>query len=259
MRTRVYFFLIFTVFLSSCTPDSTKRNENTILIFAASSTASLLNHITAQYKEDTGKVVIPSYASSSTLAKQIAQGSPADLFLSANTHWITYLEKQNSVDTSSKVAIFENTLSLVSHPSHSIEESKDIHSYLQKTQSKLIIADPEHVPLGFYTSEALKNYGLWDLVQNNTARMSEARMVSRIIEQKQAIYGITYSSEAYNNPNLKVLTKIPNDKHSDIQYCLIKTNHCDSSAQEFYQYLISDAIRSDIRDFGFQTIDSIQE
>ncbi|WP_459782487.1 molybdate ABC transporter substrate-binding protein, partial [Photobacterium sp. R1] len=116
------------------------------------------------YENTSGNEVVLSFASSSTLARQLAQGAPADLYLSANTKWMDYAAEQQVINSKSRNDLLHNRLFLVTHQSESVDSvplngSWDITEAL--SGSRLAVGDPKHVPAGIYAKEALASLGLW--------------------------------------------------------------------------------------------------
>ena len=162
----------------------------------------------------------------------------------------------------SRKNILKNRLVLVSNKnsalsSKSTEQENGLTPLLENAQ-RIVIGDPSHVPLGIYTQEALENLELWNLIEHKTARMSESRMVTKIIERNEASLGIIYESDTHTNPDIKVLHIINENKHSPILYSVAQTQNCDSSAIEFYNFLTSKKAQIEVSRLGFQNIGSIE-
>ena len=225
-----------------------------ILIFAASSLTLPLQKITNTYhKKSTDRVRI-SFAASSNLAQQISRGAPADIFISANQKWINFLTKKNSVIARSKRKILSNNLVIISPIDHNLVikhlNITSIKNILK--EGRLGIGDPDHVPLGIYSKQALTHLHLWQLVKNSLARLSNARAVLTFVERGETKTGIVYQSDTHLNKKVKIIFKISETTHNPIYYWAALTRSISHNASnQFFNTLFNQNSKDVFKYHGF--------
>ncbi len=141
--------------------------EGKVTVFAAASLTNAMQDIAKEYKKEKNVDVVSSFASSSTLARQIEAGAPADLFISADQKWMDYAVEKKSIDTASRATLLGNSLVVVAPKASaqgdiSINDKTDWTSLLKG--GRLAVGDPEHVPAGIYAKEALQKLFRRDLM-----------------------------------------------------------------------------------------------
>ncbi|MGK5721883.1 molybdate ABC transporter substrate-binding protein, partial [Proteus mirabilis] len=168
-----------------------------ITVFAAASLTNALNEISAQYKQEKQADVVASYASSSTLARQIEQGAPANLFISADQQWMDYVINKNLMVTDSRHTLLGNDLVLIAPKDSKLNNvviNKDTKWKSLLNGGKLAVGDPDHVPVGIYAKESLEYLGAWDVVSPEMARTNNVRSGMALVERDEAPLGIVYGS-----------------------------------------------------------------
>jgi molybdate transport system substrate-binding protein len=225
-----------------------------ILIFAASSLTLPLQKIINIYQRNTLNRVRISFAASSTLARQISQGAPADIFISANQKWIDFLTKQNSVIAQSKRKILSNNLVIISPINHGrVIKHLNITSIKNMLKGgRLGIGDPDHVPLGIYSKQALTHLNLWQPMKNRLARLTNARAVLTFVEWGETSAGIVYQSDAHLNKKVSVIYKLPHTSHNRITYWAAisrKANH--DASRQFFDILFNQNSKFVFKHHGF--------
>ena len=148
-----------------------------VVVFAAASMADAMTALTERFNDRAGAPAVPSFAASSTLARQIESGAPADVFVSANRRWMDYLVERGWIDGASRCDLMRNSLVLVA-PSDGdfdvrIGPGFDLAAALG--ERRLAIADPDHVPAGVYGRQALEALGAWRTVQDRLVRTADVR------------------------------------------------------------------------------------
>ena len=215
-------------------------SEN-VTVFAAASLTNALQDIASQYEQGKAVKIVSSFASSSTLARQIEQGAPADIFISADQQWMDYAAAKDAIDTSSRITLLGNDLVLIAptqtHPQPvSISKSTDWNSLLKG--QRLAVGDPDHVPAGIYAKEALENLGAWRQLSPLMARSNSVRAALALVERDETPYGIVYGSDAVASKKVTVVGVFPQDSHKPVEYPLaLVKGHNNASATAFYQYL----------------------
>ncbi|MGL5668059.1 MAG: molybdate ABC transporter substrate-binding protein, partial [Shewanella sp.] len=187
-------------------------DKEQVTVFAAASLTNALNEIGQQYEKEHQTKVIFSYASSSTLAKQIANGAPADLFISANQKWMDYLVDAKAVNADSRITLLKNTLVLIAEKNSPVDQvtlNSDWDIKAAVNGSRLAVGDPDHVPAGQYAKQALENLNLWKTAEPLLARANTVRAALALVEQGEAPLGIVYSTDAKVAQKIKIVATFP--------------------------------------------------
>lgn len=230
-------------------------NVDQVMIFAAASTTNAIQEIGALYTEATGVPVVTSFASSSTLAKQIEQGAPADVFLSANPKWMDYLETANRVQAGTREDLLVNRIVLIA-PSDSAVETVEISDGLDLASmfganGRLGMGDPAHVPAGIYGKQALETLHLWSGVSNRIAAMSDVRAALAIVERGEVPFGVVYATDAALSGRVKVVGVFPASAHSPVVYPVGVVSEQLSMAKSFIDFLKTEDAQAVFTKYGF--------
>ncbi|MGF1734669.1 molybdate ABC transporter substrate-binding protein [Photobacterium satsumensis] len=226
-----------------------------VTVFAASSLTNAMNEVVSAYERETGQKPTVSYASSSALARQIAQGAPADIYLSANEKWMDYLSDQGVIDTSTRKSLLHNSLVMVApkdYPQQNItlSASWDLSKALDGT--RLAVGDPNHVPAGIYTKEALESIGLWQQAERLLARANNVRGALLLVERQEAMLGVVYKTDALISDKVKIVSEFPADSHTAISYPIAMVEgRQNESANGFYHFLNSEEATAIFSEYGF--------
>ncbi|MBS0521511.1 MAG: molybdate ABC transporter substrate-binding protein [Proteobacteria bacterium] len=192
-----------------------------LVIFAAASLKNALDEIAAAWSKDTGKPLPKiSYAASSTLAKQLEQGAPADLFISADLAWMDYIAKKDLIQADTRVNLLGNKIVLIA-PSDS-KLSVDIKPGFDLAKAlgggKLAMGNVDSVPAGKYGKAALLKLGAWEGVKDKIAQADSVRAALALVARGEAPLGIVYSTDAAVEPHVKIIATFPADSHPPIIY-----------------------------------------
>lgn len=217
-----------------------------ITVFAAASLKNALDAIAADWSADTGNTVVISYGGSSTLARQIQEGAPADLFISAAVNWMDILQTENMVVAESRRNLLGNDLVLVAYGADakpvSIGPGFDLAGLLG--DGKLAMALVDSVPAGQYGKEALTTLGIWDAVASSVAQAENVRAALALVASGEAPYGIVYASDAIADDQagnaLAVIATFPADSHAPIIYPAAVTTAHRPEAAALLDFLTSD-------------------
>jgi len=226
-----------------------------ITVFAAASLTNALQEIATQYKKKTDVEVVSSFASSSTLARQIEQGAPADLFISADQQWMDDAVAKKSMEDSTRVTLLGNELVLVAPRGDSakpvtLNQQTDWKSLLKG--ERLAVGDPDHVPAGIYAQEALQKLGAWETVSPSLARANNVRAALALVERNETPYGIVYGSDAVASDKVQVVGTFPADSHKPVEYpmAMVKA-HNNAAVKAFYDYLKGPEAAAVFKQYGF--------
>jgi molybdate transport system substrate-binding protein len=211
-----------------------------VTVFAAASLKTALDEIAADYAASTGTPVTVSYGGSSALAKQIAEGAPADIFLSASTAWMDDLASKGLIQPDSRRDLLGNSLILIgtegSAPA-TIDASLDLTGLL--AGGKLSMAMVDSVPAGQYGKAALESLGLWASVEASIVQSENVRAALHLVALGEADLGIVYASDAVAEPGVSIIGTFPADSHTPIVYPGALTVTAGDGASAFLDHLTS--------------------
>jgi molybdate transport system substrate-binding protein len=225
-------------------------------VFAAASTTNAINEIGNLYEAGHPMKVETAFASSSTLARQIVNGAPADVYLSANIKWMNYLAKNKAIDQRSRFDLLGNRIVLVV-PAQSPIKSVDLKSGMNLAallgkDGRLAMGNPAHVPAGIYGKQALVKLGLWDQVKDRLAPMKDVRAALAMVERAETPVGLVYATDAAITQKVRVVGTFPADSHPPIVYPVAAVTGGKAKATASYlKFLKSPQARAVFEKYGF--------
>ncbi len=227
------------------------------VVFAAASMETALDAAAAAWKADTGKTVSIAYASSATLAKQIEQGAPADIFISADLKWMDYLEKSKLIRAGTRRNLFGNKLVLI-EPSDAdvkFEIAKGFDLAGAAGDGKIAVCAIDSCPGGIYAKEALELLGVFAGVEPKLAQADNVRNALTLVSRGEAKFGIVFATDAKADPKVKVVGTFPASSHSKIVYpvALIAAS-ANPDAAFFLAYLTAQAATKIFTGQGFEIL-----
>lgn len=225
-----------------------------VLVFAAASLKTALDEINAQWQGRTGKRAVVSYAASSALAKQIEQGAPADIFISADLDWMEYLAERKLIRPETRSDLLSNRLVLIAPKGTNlqveIKPGLPLASLLG--QGHLALANTDAVPAGKYSKAALKALGVWEQVKGRIAQAENVRAALLLVSRGEAPLGIVYESDAVSDPSVVTVGILPDATHPRIIYPIALTSGSTSpDAGGFLDELKSPQARTIFEKQGF--------
>jgi molybdate transport system substrate-binding protein len=229
-----------------------------VVVFAAASLKTALDAFAAEWSVETGHAVTPVYAGSGSLARQIVQGAPADLFLSAAPMWMDAVEAEGMVVPGSRADLWGGTLVLVAHGRDAapvqIGPGLDLAGLLGG--GRLAMALVDSVPAGQYGKAALQGLGLWDSVAPSVAQADNVRAALALVATGEAPLGIVYATDAAADDNVTVVGIFPADSHPPIRFsAALLTGAADAADRAFLAALASDAADAVFAAQGFGILD----
>ena len=233
--------------------------EKTITVFAAASMKNALDDIDAAYTARTGVKVTVSYAASSALAKQIEQGAPADVFISADTDWMDYAVSKKNINEASRVNLLGNTIVLVA-PKDSKIDNVNIGAGFDLAKlagdGRIATGDVKSVPAGKYAKAALEKLGAWPAAEAKFAMADSVRAALTLVARNEAALGIVYSTDAKVEPGVKVVGTFPADSHPAIIYPVAATTTAKPETADYLTFLRSTAAKNILEKYGFKHLAS---
>jgi molybdate transport system substrate-binding protein len=231
------------------------RAQSGITVFAAASLTDSMKAIAAAYQAKTGTKVTLSFGGSNTLAQQIDQGASADLFMSADTDWMDFLQKNNRIAPETRRNLLGNRLVLVGgSQSRPVTIAPHFNLSGALAGGRLALADPNSVPAGKYGKAALNALGVWDSVAGMVAPAENVRVALEYVSRGEAPYGIVYETDAKVDPSLRVVGVFPENSHPPIVYPVALTKTAAPQAKDFLAYLSSPDARAIFEKAGFSLL-----
>ncbi|WP_275631850.1 molybdate ABC transporter substrate-binding protein [Psychromarinibacter halotolerans] len=231
---------------------------DSVLVFAAASLRDALTEIADTYRAETGHEVILSFAGSSALARQIQNGAPADLFLSANLDWMDALENDGLIDSDSRRALLGNALVLIGSGADAapVDLSPDTDLPGLLSGGRLAMALVEAVPAGIYGKAALTSLGLWDGVEDHVVQTDNVRAALALVALGEAPFGVVYATDAAAEPDVSVVATFPADSHPAIVYPAAAVAGSDNALNgPFLDYLASAKAAEVFGRMGFEVLE----
>lgn len=192
-----------------------------LTVFAAASLTDVMKDVSTLWQKDGHPALRLSFGASSTLARQIEQGAPANVFASADTKWMNYLVERHLIADGTSRNLLGNQLVLVVPAGNPVKADIgpgfDLAGLLGKN-GRIATGDPAHVPVGLYAEQALRKLGLWDVAAPRLARTDDVRSALLLVERGEAPAGIVYATDAAVSAKVRVAGVFPADSHDPIVY-----------------------------------------
>lgn len=229
-----------------------------ITVFAAASTTNAITEIGKMFSEQNKVEFIPSFASSSTLAKQIENQAPANLYISANYKWMDYLKEKKIINNSSRFDLLSNRIVLIVPADSSIKKI-DIKANFDLSKllgnGYLSMGDPDHVPAGIYGKQSLENLGVWDSIKDKVARSKDVRAALMLVERGESPLGIIYVTDAAITKKVRIVGTFPEESHSSILYSVALVAGKETpAALDFMKFLKTQEAKSIFEKYGFTVL-----
>jgi molybdate transport system substrate-binding protein len=228
--------------------------DKSIIVFAAASMRDVTREIGAMFTADTGVKVVPSFAASSALARQIESGAPADVFISADISWMDYLQDRNHIDKSTRFDLARNRLVLIAPGDSAIENvtiGPGFDLAVLAGDGRIATGDVKSVPAGRYARAALENLGAWTAAEGKLAMAENVRAALVLVARGEAVLGIVYETDAKVEPGVKIVGHFPQTSHPPIVYPAAATAKAKPEAAEFLAVLRSPRAKAVLERYGF--------
>jgi molybdate transport system substrate-binding protein len=238
-------------------PLASAAQEKSITVFAAASLKNALDEIDGLFTKQSGIKVVSSYAASSSLMKQIEQGAPADVFLSADIDWMDYGTNHNLIKSDTRENLLGNRLVLIA-PKDSkignvtIAPGFDLAALVGS--GHIATGDVRAVPAGLYAKAALEKLGVWSSVESRIAMAENVRAALVLVARGEASLGIVYETDAKIDPGVKIIGVFPEDSHPPITYPVAMTKNAKPYAAEYLAFLITPEAKAVFERYGFRVL-----
>jgi len=247
-------FLISALLALAVRATTLHAEDKTITVFAAASLKNALDDVGTAFTKQSGIKVVVSYGASSALAKQIEQGAPADLFVSADLQWMDYGVQKKVIKDDTRVNLLGNKLVLIATKDAKIDHVTIGPGFdLAKLagDGRVATGDVRAVPVGLYAKAALERLGAWTAVEPKIAMAENVRLALSLVARGDAPLGIVYETNAKVEPNVKIIGIFPDNSHDPIIYPAALTATAKPDATEYLSFLRSETAKSVFERYGF--------
>ncbi len=257
LGTRLAFAALAVIIAVAANPRPAPAQERSIVVFAAASMKNALDDADDAFTKKTGIKVVASYAASSALMKQIEQGAPADVFLSADVDWMDYGAKRNLIKTDTRVDLLGNKLVLIAPKDSKIGDVKialgfDLAGLVGN--GRIATGDVRAVPAGLYAKAALEKLGVWASVEPKMAMAENVRAALVLVARGEAPLGIVYETDAKIDPGVKIIGVFPEETHPPIVYPVALTKDAKPDAAQYLAFLRTPEATAVFKHYGFDVL-----
>lgn len=232
--------------------------QSNVVVFAAASLKNALDEIAETWAKDTGRPGPKiSYAASPALARQMEQGAPADLFISADLDWINYAQGKNLIQDGTRFNLLGNKIVVIAPKDSKTATLALTGADLTKALAggKLAMGNVDAVPAGKYGKAALEKLGAWDAVKASIAQAESVRAALLLVARGEAPLGVVYSTDAAAEPKVRIVATFPADSHPAIIYPAALTRESkNAAAKAFLDFLRSAKARASFEKQGFTVL-----
>jgi molybdate transport system substrate-binding protein len=232
---------------------SADLDKPSIVVFGAASLTNVLQELGEGFTKQSSTPVKFSFAASSTLARQIESGAPADVFFSADLEWMDYLQSRKLIQRESRHDVLGNRLVLIAPADSTVKLKIEPHFQLAAILGKgrLATGDPDSVPVGRYAQSALTKLGVWKDVADRLIRADSVRSAMAFVDRGEAPLGIVYETDALIDRKVRVVDVFPDDTHQPIVYPIALTSVAKTDAAKFVAYIRGPAGDIAFKAYGF--------
>ena len=234
-----------------------RATDSTITVFAAASMKNALDDVNTAFTKTSATKVVVSYAASSALMKQIENGAPADVFVSADLDWMDYGAQRKLIKEESRLNLLGNRLALIAPKDlkiGSIVIGPGVDLAALAGDGRIVTADVRAVPVGKYAKAALEHLGAWQTTAAKLAMTENVRAALALVARGEASLGIVYATDAKVEPNVKIVGTFPADSHPPIVYPVALTANAKPHAAQYLGFLRSEQAKAVFEAFGFTVL-----
>ncbi len=238
----------------ACAMLAGRAQAQDLLVSAAASLTNVLPVIAQSFQQQhPGVVVRFNFASSGTLAQQIQQGAPVDVFVSAAQTQMNALQMNGLIDTATRRNICGDELAVIAPRSSQLRDWKML---AEGSIQRIAMGDPASVPAGMYAMQTLKALGLWGRIQEKLVFGENVRQTLAYIDGGNVDAAIVYLTDAAHASHAMIVVPAPSGTHDQIIYpaAVIARSRSHALAAQFVAYLISDAAQNVLHDAGFAPV-----
>ncbi len=250
-----YALITWSIILSSAA-----MADGKVTVFAAASLTNALTEVSASYEANENGKVSSAYASSSILAKQIENGAPADIFISADSKWMNYLQEKKLINNASRKDLLGNKLVLIAPKGRGFNVKLDKSFDLAKSfDGKLCTGDIDSVPAGIYAKQSLTYLNWWDSIKTRIVGAQNVRAALAFVERGECVAGIVYETDAKISTKVEIVATFPEQSHVPIVYPIAIVSNANLAstnklANDYLNYLQSPNAIAIFKKYGFSIL-----
>ena len=231
--------------------------DGKVTVFAAASLTNALTDIGVLYEKEKATKIVHSFASSSTLAKQIESGAPADIFISADTKWMNYLQDKKLINTASRKEFLANKLVLIAPKGRGFNVKFDKSFDFSKSfDGRLCTGDIDSVPAGIYAKDSLIYLNWWDSIKTRIVGTQGVRGALAFVERGECAAGIVYETDAKISNKVEIVATFPEESHKPIVYPMAFVSNAKNVNNDYFSYLQSSNALDIFKKYGFNILSS---
>lgn len=224
-----------------------------VKVSAAASLTDVMTELSKVYEKSHPEISVKnSFAGSSTLAKQIENGAPVDIFISADKDWMDYLQKRSLLNDQTRRDLLGNNLVIIApanqKPAIQLDKSFDIAN---KVKGRLCTGEPAYVSVGKYAKQALEYYGWWKTLEPRLVGTEDVRTALAFVARGECAFGIVYETDAKMSDKVDLVARFPVESHLPIVYPIALVKKSGNDAQAFLEYLQSAEAAAVFTRYGF--------
>jgi molybdate transport system substrate-binding protein len=247
--------LILLIAILGCSNPSRNRaasGTDELTLFVAASLTDVITALADSVEKEQNIHLKLNLASSGTLARQLKEGMPCDIYFSASKRWMDYVAENGLIDSTSCCTPIKNSLVLISPKGKLLTDS--LGALPSVLDTRLSIGDPAHVPAGKYAVEALKSMKIYEPLSNRFLPAKDVRSALMVVELGEADFGIVYKTDAMKSDKVDISAVFPDSTHTPIVYhvALMKSSEKKKRAQEVLNFLTGEKSKTVWRKYGFQ-------
>jgi len=233
---------------------STGASAQEIRLLVAASMSNVIDELCKTWVARGEPKCVSVYAASSALARQIENGAPGDVFISADEPWMKHVVDKKAVKADTQRMLATNLLVIIAPADSKVALTPGPGFPLAAAlgDGRLSLADPDAVPAGRYAKAALTKFGVWDAVQGKIARAENVRDALAFVARSAAPLGIVYSTDAKVEPKVRIVGAFPEGSHPPVVYPMAVTANAQSPrAQAFLDFLMTPESQKVLANAGF--------
>jgi molybdate transport system substrate-binding protein len=242
------FFLLLCCFALAASPLMAAN----LRVSAASSLTDALHEVAKVYQSETHDTLLFDFGASSTLARQIAEGAPSDVFISADELKMDQLQQRGFIIKASRRSILSNTLVIIV-PGDSSLKINSAADLADPAISNIAVAEPQSVPAGIYAKEYLRALHVWDRIKDKVIPTENVRAALAAVESGNVQTGIVYRTDALVSRSVRIAFEVPRAQGPRISYpvAIVGDSKQKAAAQRFIDFLQSPPAQEIFRKYGF--------
>jgi molybdate transport system substrate-binding protein len=246
--------LLAVLLVAVAAPQPAVAQEKALTVFAAASLKNALDDTNAAYTKQTGARIVVSYAATPALVKQIEEGAPADLFVSADLQWMDYAVDKKLVKADTRFNLLGNRLVLIAAKDSKIDKvaiGQGFDIARLAGDGRIAVADVKAVPAGRYAKTALESLGAWAAAEPKLAQAENVRAALAFVSRGEAPVGIVYSTDAKIDPGVKIVGTFPDGSHPPVTYPVAITAKAKPEAAGYLDFLRTPVVKTIFETYGF--------